>query len=75
MEIVSEAQSSARLARRQYVEWEADLRWVVDAEQLLVQAEDTSAVALQERLEAAIDLYRAMGGSPGTAPLNLARSE
>lgn len=64
LEIVEEARLTARLARLQYLEGEADLQRVLDAEQLLVQAEDARAVVLQERLEAAIDLYRAMGGSP-----------
>ena len=63
LEVVEEARLTARLARLQYLEGEADLQQVLDAEQLLVQAEDARAVALQERLEAAIDLYRAMGGS------------
>ena len=62
--IVSEAVTTARLARLQYVEGAADLQWVLDAEQRLVQAEDARAVAQQERLEAAIDLYRALGGAP-----------
>ncbi|HEX8573763.1 MAG TPA: efflux transporter outer membrane subunit [Allosphingosinicella sp.] len=62
--IVAEAVATARLARLQYVEGAADLQWVLDAEQRLVQAEDSRAVARQERLEAAIDLYRALGGAP-----------
>jgi outer membrane protein TolC len=37
---------------------------VLDAEQLLVRARDARAIARQERLEAAIDLYKALGGSP-----------
>lgn len=64
IEIVAEATVTARLARRQYLEGEADLQQVLDAEQLLVRAEDARAVAHQERLEAAIDLYKALGGSP-----------
>ncbi|HEX8639617.1 MAG TPA: efflux transporter outer membrane subunit [Allosphingosinicella sp.] len=63
-EIVEEARETARLARIQYVEGEADLQTVLDAEQRLVAVEDALAMATQERLEAAIDLYRAMGGSP-----------
>jgi NodT family efflux transporter outer membrane factor (OMF) lipoprotein len=62
--IVAEARTTARLARLQYLEGEADLQRVLDAEQLLVRAEDAQAVARQERLEAAIDLYKALGGSP-----------
>jgi NodT family efflux transporter outer membrane factor (OMF) lipoprotein len=67
--IVSEAVTTARLARLQYVEGAADLQWVLDAEQRLVQAEDARAIAQQERLEAAIDLYRALGGAPATPAL------
>jgi len=66
-EIVAEARITAHLARRQYIEGEADLQRVLDAEQLLVQAEDAGAIAKQERLDAAIDLFRAMGGSPAAA--------
>lgn len=69
--IVSEAVTTARLARLQYVEGAADLQWVLDAEQRLVQAEDARAIAQQERLEAAIDLYRALGGAPATPALRL----
>jgi len=64
IDIVEEARTTARLARLQYLEGEADLQRVFDAEQLLVRAEDARAIALQERLEAAIDLYKALGGAP-----------
>jgi len=63
IEIVEEARTTARLARRQYIEGEVDLARVLDAEQLLVQAEDARALAMQERLDAAIDLFKAMGGT------------
>ncbi|HEX8483309.1 MAG TPA: efflux transporter outer membrane subunit [Allosphingosinicella sp.] len=69
--IVSEAVTTARLARLQYVEGAADLQWVLDAEQRLVQAQDARAIAQQERLEAAIDLYRALGGAPAAPALRL----
>jgi NodT family efflux transporter outer membrane factor (OMF) lipoprotein len=61
---VEEARTTARLARLQYLEGEADLRDVLDAERLLAQAEDANALSTQERLNAVIDLYEAMGGSP-----------
>jgi len=64
--VVEEARTTARLTRLQYIEGEADLRFVIDAQQLLVQAEDARAIARQERMNAAIDLYRAMGGAPKT---------
>jgi NodT family efflux transporter outer membrane factor (OMF) lipoprotein len=63
IEVVSEAQLTARLARLQYIGGEADLQRVLDAEQRLTEAEDARAVALQERLEAAIDLFKALGGA------------
>ena len=63
-EVVTEAQLTARLARLQYMEGEADLQRVLEAQSRLIAAEDAHAIARQERLEAAIDLYKAMGGSP-----------
>jgi NodT family efflux transporter outer membrane factor (OMF) lipoprotein len=62
--VVEEARLTARLARLQYMEGEADLQRVLDAEQRLTEAEDARAIALQERLEAVIDLFKAMGGAP-----------
>jgi NodT family efflux transporter outer membrane factor (OMF) lipoprotein len=62
IQVVEEARLTARLARVQYVGGEADLQHVLDAEQQLTEAEDARAIALQERLEAAIDLFKAMGG-------------
>jgi multidrug efflux system outer membrane protein len=61
--VVEEARLTARLARLQDVGGEADLQRVLDAEQRLTEAEDARALALQERLEAAIDLFKAMGGA------------
>jgi NodT family efflux transporter outer membrane factor (OMF) lipoprotein len=65
--VVEEARTTLRLRRLQYIEGEADVSDLVDAQRLLVQAEDARAVSVQERLEAAVDLYRAMGGSAATA--------
>ena len=61
---VEEARTTARLRRLQFVEGEADLRDVLEAQRFLVQAEDARAITVQERMNAAIDLYRALGGSP-----------
>ncbi len=61
--IVGEARTTARLTRLQFIEGATDLRAVIDAQQLLVRAEDARALSLQERMNAAIDLYRAMGGA------------
>ena len=62
LQIIDEARITARLARLQYVGGEADLQRVLDAEQLLSAAEDAAAIARQERLEANIDMFRAIGG-------------
>jgi NodT family efflux transporter outer membrane factor (OMF) lipoprotein len=62
-DVIAQARDTARLARLQYVEGVADLQTVIEAEERLIAFEDALAVATQERLEAAIDLYRAMGGS------------
>lgn len=57
-----EARRTARLTRLQYTEGEADIRDTIDAEERLIAAEDALALARQQRLEAAIDLFRATGG-------------
>lgn len=61
---VDTARTTARLTRRQYVEGAADLRAVLDAERGALTVENARALAVQDRLEAAIDLYRALGGRP-----------
>ena len=58
------AQTTAQLARRQYIEGAADLQTLLDAERSALDVEDALALATQERLEAAIDLYTALGGRP-----------
>ena len=63
-QIVEQAALTARLARLQYIGGEADLQRVLDAEQLLSAAEDAAAIVRQERLEASIDIFRAIGGAP-----------
>lgn len=66
-ETMTVAQTTARLARRQYVEGAADLQIVLDAERNALDVEDAYAVATQDRLNSAIDLYRALGGAPSAA--------
>jgi NodT family efflux transporter outer membrane factor (OMF) lipoprotein len=63
-ETLTVARTTARLARRQYVEGAADLQTLLNAERSALDIEDALAVATQERLEAAIDLYKALGGRP-----------
>lgn len=63
VEIVFHARETARLARLQFSEGDTDLQRLFDAEQRLVAAEDASAIARQERLEAAIDMLKSIGGA------------
>jgi len=46
-----------------YIEGEQDLGSVLDAQDLLTDAEDAQVLAAQEELFARIALYRAAGGS------------
>ena len=62
LDMVEEARLTARLSRLQYIGGEADLRQVLDAEERLIAAEDARAIVLQQRLEAAVDMFRATGG-------------
>lgn len=66
-DIVTQARETARLARLQYMEGDADLQRLFDAEQRLIESEDARLIAIQERLEAAIDLFKALGGVPAVA--------
>lgn len=61
---VAVARETARLARRQYVEGAADLQTVLDAERGALDFAEAAAIARRDRLLAAIDLYRALGGRP-----------
>lgn len=65
-EAAIEARVTAQLARRQYVEGYADLQRVLEAQARLIAIEDARVIATQERMDAAIDLYRAMGGAFAT---------
>lgn len=66
-QIVAGARETARLARLQYLEGDADLQRLFDAEQRLIESEDARLIVIQERLEAAIDLFKALGGMPAQA--------
>lgn len=63
--IEAEAQLTARVANIQYLEGEEDLQTLIDAEELLGEAEEAQALLWQEQMFAQIALYSAMGGSPG----------
>lgn len=58
-DIEKEARITANLAQQQYLEGEADLRDVLDAQDRLINAQDARAVSVQEQLEASIALFRA----------------
>lgn len=64
-DIDREATLTADLAQRQYLEGDADLRAVFDAQDRLIGAQDARAVSIQEQLEASIALYRATRRSGG----------
>jgi outer membrane protein, multidrug efflux system len=61
---IQAARRTAQLARRQYVEGAADLQTIFDAQRGLTEVEEAYVLALQQRLEASISLYRAIGGAP-----------
>ncbi len=65
-QIVDEARNTARLANLQYLEGEADLQNLLDAQQFLSDAEEAQVLASQDRFDALIALYRAMGGHDAT---------
>ncbi len=58
-DIEAEARLTANLAQQQYLEGDADLRDVLDAQDRLINAQDARAVSVQEQLEASIALFRA----------------
>jgi len=56
-EVEAEARTTSGLARRQYLEGDADLQQLLDAQDLLIAAQDARALARQELLAATIALY------------------
>ena len=58
------AAKTAALARQQYVAGSASMNAVLDADRRLVEVQDSLVLAKQESLNAAILLYRALGGAP-----------
>ena len=65
---MTDARTTAELAREQYVSGVVDTRTVLESERELLAAEENHAIARQENLNAVVDLYRAMGGNPDDAP-------
>lgn len=68
-DIEREAAMTAGLAQQQYLEGDADLRAVFDAQDLLIRAQDAKTIGIQEQLEASIALYRATRRTDGLADL------
>ena len=62
-EIVAEARTTARLSRLQYIEGEADLQHVLDAERCWSARGRAGGSRGRRRLDAP-DLYKALGGAP-----------
>lgn len=56
-EVEAEARTTSGLARRQYLEGDADLQQLLDAQDLLIAAQDAKALARQELLAGTIALY------------------
>lgn len=61
-QLAGEARRTAELTRLQYTEGMSDLRDTLDADERLIAAEEALALARQQRIDAAIDLFRATGG-------------
>jgi NodT family efflux transporter outer membrane factor (OMF) lipoprotein len=61
-EVIAESQRSLRLAELRYREGAADLLAVLDAQSTLFSAQDTRVLLQQARLQAALDLFKALGG-------------
>jgi NodT family efflux transporter outer membrane factor (OMF) lipoprotein len=61
-QVQAEAREALRLAEIRYREGADDLLTVLDAQRTLFSAQDQLAQIRQNRLEAAVDLYKALGG-------------
>ena len=59
----ADAATASRLARIQYLEGEISIDTLIETERNETQTADAALVAQQDRLLAAIDLYKALGGA------------
>ena len=74
-QVQSEAANALRLAEIRYREGADDLLTVLDAQRTLFNAQDQLAQIRLNRLQAAVSLYKALGGGwTGAAPSNLAKN-
>jgi NodT family efflux transporter outer membrane factor (OMF) lipoprotein len=71
-ELVAQAQASLRLAELRYREGSGDLMSLLDAQRSLFSAQDSLSVQRLARLQAVLDLYKALGGDWAVpVPLNV----
>lgn len=68
-----QAEESFRLAEIRYREGEVDLLTVLDAQRSLYQAQDQLVQTRLARLQAAVSLFRALGGGWERPPVSIAR--
>ncbi|EGI77084.1 efflux transporter outer membrane subunit [Hylemonella gracilis] len=67
-ELVAQAQASLRLAELRYREGSGDLMSLLDAQRSLFSAQDNLSVQRLARLQAVLDLYKALGGDWAAPP-------
>lgn len=67
-ELVVQAQASLRLAELRYREGSGDLMSLLDAQRSLFSAQDSLSVQRLARLQAVLDLYKALGGDWAPPP-------
>jgi NodT family efflux transporter outer membrane factor (OMF) lipoprotein len=67
-ELVAQAQASLRLAELRYREGSGDLMSLLDAQRSLFSAQDSLSVQRLARLQAVLDLYKALGGDWAAVP-------
>jgi NodT family efflux transporter outer membrane factor (OMF) lipoprotein len=72
-EVQAQARVALRLAEIRYREGAADLLTVLDAQRTLFNAQDQLAQIRLNRLQAAVSLYKALGGGWSAAPAQLAQ--
>lgn len=63
-DVLAQARDTGAIVRERYAAGETDLAGLLDADRNVLTAEDGAVLAAQDRLVAAIDLFRALGGGP-----------
>lgn len=72
---LEKARNAQRLAEVRYREGADDLLTVLDAQRTLFDAQDRLAQVRLDRLQAAVDLFKALGGGWSTAAANVAAAD